>query len=89
VAIQATATKFQERDEAILVREDETGGAGMKINYGLWWYEGEQRYNRTFSIDHNMDWDSKEDHEELRQLILDKHPGAHIVGYAIDNDEEK
>lgn len=62
----------------------------MKINYGLWWHEGRKRMSRNFSINYEMNWDSQDDHEKFRQMILQNHPGTHIVGYAIsDVDEEE
>ena len=54
----------------------------MKVNYGLWWDEGKKRMSRNFSIDHDMDWENEEHHLAFRKMILEKHPGTHIVGYA-------
>jgi hypothetical protein len=60
----------------------------VKINYGLWWNEGKKRVSRNFSIEYDMDWDNQEDHNKFRSHILEKHPGTHIIGYAIREEDE-
>lgn len=62
----------------------------MKINYGLWWEEvvngKRKRRNQNFSIEHDMNWDNEEEHIKFRQMIVEKHPGTHIIGYALEDE---
>lgn len=57
----------------------------MKINYGIWKYETIKSRKKTISQNGNMEvegnWDDKDFHKKVMDVIREKHPGWMVHGY--------